>query len=321
MGNAKPKNDQNTKKCKRVSASLNGVIAEQYTLDGWFVKVKPIFSLDPKNAFAYNWPSIEFSFVKKGSNGEGFDIYMDMDIFDLWADDVLDKTFMRNIESERAAKKQYPEIYKYVTGSNGEKSVGFCPGRNGSSIVINGCTVKDGKKVYGNVPVSYDWIRTLMKWYRRVTKSYYSMMTDLIIKGMTSNWNYNSQSVDDMVEYDGNSTQNRPDAPKQASKTEQTEIPADKPENAVKKPNTDYKKMEVVTSTVLKEYGSKNNLCFKAYAKNNKEYVFVVDPAFIDQSYKESWERFRNETGNADKVKATIFYVEVGNRLLVKGIA
>lgn len=315
MGTTKSKNDQNTKQCKRVSASLNGVIAEQYTLDGWFVKVKPIFSLDSKNAFAYNWPSIEFSFVKKGSNGEGFDIYMDMDIFDLWADDVLDKTFMRNIESERAAGKQYPETYKYITGSNGEKSVGFCPSRNGSFIVINGCTVKDGKKVFGNVPVSYDWIRTLMKWYRRVTKPYYSMMTDLIIKGMTSNWNYNSQNIDDMVEYDGNNTQNCPDAPKQ------TNIPADKSEKAVKKPDTNYKKMEIITSTVLQKYGSKNNLCFKAYAKNNKEYVFIADPNFIDQSYMESWERFRTETGNTDKIKATVLYIEVGNRLLVKGIA
>lgn len=321
MGN---NSEQSSKQSKRITASANGVIAEQYTLDGWFVKVKPIFSLDPKNAFAYNWPSIEFSFVKKGSKGEGFDIYVDMDVFDLWADDVLDvsKTFLKTIERERSSGNSLPDTYKYITGSNGEKSVGFCPARKGNGIVVNGCTVKDGKKIFGNVPVSYDWIRTMMKWYRRVTKPYYAMMTDRIIQGMTSNWNYNNHNMDDVGEYDENCRPDNADAPKIAPKPPQTENPPSKPENGVKKPNTSYKKIEVVTSTVLQKYGNKNNLCFKAFAKNNKEYVFVVDPASIDQTYQDSWERFKSETSKAEKVKATIFYIELeSKRLLVKGIA
>lgn len=327
--------EKNNSKGKRVSCAENGLIAEQYTQNGWFVKIKPIFSLDKKNEFAYNRPTILFSFVEKGKKGSGFDIYMDIDEFDLWADDVLDinRTFKRTIEAEAQAGQKYPETYKYVTGSNGEKSVGFCKSTvKGAFATINGCTVKDGKKVFANVPVGYNWLRICMKWYRRVTAPYFNMMAEVTRKNMVSEW-YKPQDSD-TEEY-------KPDAPQGASKaletpksatnggnTTNTQAVAEKPATeANTKPQTpdsasvSYKTLEVVTSTPIQVFGQKGNLCFKAFTKDNKELPFVVVPAEIDAKYASSWEKFQSEATKGTKVKATLYYIEVNNRNLVKGIA
>lgn len=149
-----------TRKSRRQMMAEEGCINEQYTLDGYFVKVKPAFEIT----------KIVFCFVMKGHKGAGFDIYMDIDRFDNWADDILNYKFERIMADEKASGAKYPKHYKYTTGNNGEKSVGFANASNGNGYVINGVTVIDGKKTIANVPVDMDWLRTTAKYFRRAAE-------------------------------------------------------------------------------------------------------------------------------------------------------
>lgn len=153
----KEKKEKEARMSMRQKLCVEGVIAAQYTQNGWFVKVKPAFTIN----------KVIFSFVMKGKSGDGFDIYMDLDRFDNWVDDIQSRILLRVLAEEKAANEQYPKTYKYVTGENGEKSVGICNSSKGASFVLNGCTVKDGSKVYANVPVDFDWLRTMAKYFKR----------------------------------------------------------------------------------------------------------------------------------------------------------
>lgn len=156
------KNQTRREISRRQEMANEGVINAQFTQKGWFVKVKPAISIH----------KIIFDFVEKGKNGSGFAIYVDLDTFDNWVDDILDRTMLRVLASEKEANESYPKFYKFTTGENAEKSVGIAnsTGNNGG-YVINATTVVDKKKVYANVPVNYDWLKTTAKYYRRVTKA------------------------------------------------------------------------------------------------------------------------------------------------------
>lgn len=196
--------DNNTSysKAKRMQLIEEGIIASQFTQKGWFVKIKPVFSLKNDDSFESRKPSILFSFVEKGKSGSGFDIYCDIDVFDNWADDVLDvaKTFKKTLEAEKSAGEKYPKTYKYITGSNGEKSVGFCPSTlNGAFATVNGVTVKNGAKVFANVPVDYDWLKTTMKWYKRISSAWYRAMAEQTYQNAMK---YHQRPQEEDAEYD-----------------------------------------------------------------------------------------------------------------------
>lgn len=320
---------KNDSKGKRVNCAENGLIAEQYTQNGWFVKIKPIFSLDKKNEFAYNRPTVLFSFVEKGKKGSGFDVYVDMDVFDLWADDVLDigRTFKKTLEAESEAGEKYPVTYKYITGSNGEKSVGFCKSTaRGAFATVNGSTVKDGKKVFANVPVDYNWLRICMKWYRRVTAPYFAMMADVTRKNLVSEW-YKPQK-EDTEEYTSATVQESTPAtiesPQTATKEQHPEnVSNDDPKaenKANTKPNVNYQSVEVVTSTLIQPYGKKGNFCFKAFTKNNKELIFIVLPNEIDSDNVSVWEGFKKKAIAATNLRTTLRYITVNDKNLVKRV-
>ena len=318
---------KNDSKGKRVNCAENGLIAEQYTQNGWFVKIKPIFSLDKKNEFAYNRPTVLFSFVEKGKNGSGFDVYVDMDVFDLWADDVLDRTFKKTLEAESQAGEKYPVTYKYVTGSNGEKTVGFCKSTaKGAFATVNGSTVKDGKKIFANVPVDYNWLRICMKWYRRVTAPYFAMMADVTRKNLVSEW-YKPQK-EDTEEFTSAPVQESvpvtTETPQKATKQQEREIASSVTPKAENKANTKpyaaYQSIEVVTSTLVQPYGKNGNFCFKAFTKNNKELIFIVMPSEVDSDNISVWEAFRKKALTATNLKTTLKFITVNNKNLVKRV-
>lgn len=157
----------------------NGSFAEQFTQNGWFVKIKPALSID----------RVCFSFVKKGSNGkESFDIYMAAERFILWCEDIKDRVMLKVITEEKKAGEKYPKTYKYITGSNGEKSVGICPSTSESGFAtINGTIVKDGKKIYANVPVDYFWLRDMARRFLNISIYWENEIANLAIETMKSN--------------------------------------------------------------------------------------------------------------------------------------
>jgi len=158
---------------KRREMANEGVLHSQFTQNGWFVKIKPAFSIE----------RVVFSFVQKGTNGSGFDIYMDMDVFRIWMEDVRSGAFARTIAAEKAAGEKYPKAYKYTTGESAEKSVGFGVTTGSSFCVINGKTFKDGKNVYANIPVDLTWMRVLAMYFFGVAEEKYKELFAATLNG------------------------------------------------------------------------------------------------------------------------------------------
>ncbi len=132
----------NGKTSKAMGLANEGAFLAAYTKNSWFVKIKPAFNID----------KALFSFVKKGdAASEHFDVYMDADILDTWFDDLLsdNQILQRTLAGEAQAGEKYPKGYKYVTGENGEKSVGLVQSQTAGAITVNG---KNGG-TYANVPV------------------------------------------------------------------------------------------------------------------------------------------------------------------------
>ena len=164
------------KKSKRLEMAEEGVLNSQYTQNSWFVKVKVAYAIE----------RVVFSFVKKGKQGSGFDIYVDMFAFDIWADDILNGTLARVIAAEKKAGEEYPKTYKFVTGDKGQKSVGFAMSSSGNGYVVNGSIVNsEGKREYGNVPVDYMWLRILAKNFKRTSEAHFSELAKITVEAST----------------------------------------------------------------------------------------------------------------------------------------
>lgn len=162
----------------RQNMASEGVLNEQYTLNSWFVKVKIAFGID----------RVVFSFVEKGKKGKGFDVYMNIDAFYNWMEDIKNFQFKKIIAEEKASGSKYPKHYKFITGLNGEKSVGFAPSTSENAFaVINGTyNSKENGKQYANIPVDYDWLRTTARWFFLTSKGYYEEMAETTVKSSTA---------------------------------------------------------------------------------------------------------------------------------------
>ena len=169
---------ENEKKSKRRIYAEEGLLNAAFTLNGWFVKLKPAYAID----------KMVFCFVKKNTKAaQSFNVYMDLDDFDIWMSDIENFRMKRIIDEEGKAKKTLPETYKIVTGEKGAFSVGICKSSNGDGYVINGHgKKKENGKYTGDfmnafVPVSYDWLRVTARYYKLTVKKHYEELSDSII--------------------------------------------------------------------------------------------------------------------------------------------
>lgn len=174
-------NNYRTRSSIEESAS-EGVLFSAWT-QTWGLKVTPWYSMD----------KVKFSFIQKGANGKGnsFDVCVNAKkdySFDLtdFAHEVLHDIrtpfdFLQVMEQEAAAGEQYPKRYKFVTGSNGEKSIGVCNSKNGG-YCINASSVINGKRVFANIPCTYydiyDILSTFMRTYENRSKEIETIRTN-----------------------------------------------------------------------------------------------------------------------------------------------
>ena len=179
-----------SKDSKNMKAAKEGVLLEQYTLKGWFVKVK---------ATAFAIDKVIFSFVKKGTNGSGFDVYMDIDKFDLWCDDILSGRVASVISAEKKAGVKEPQTFKYVTGTDGAKYIGICPSTLDKVFgTISGKGVdKNGKTVFGYVPVSYDDLRVMAKRFQRIANIRYAALYEAYKKAILDNADHGNEAAEE----------------------------------------------------------------------------------------------------------------------------
>lgn len=141
-----------------------------------FLKVYPAFSIE----------KIKFSFVDINTNGSGFDIFVDLDKFDLLCDDILSNELKRSIMSETKTKENpYPCSWAYRTGNSAEKEIRISKGMK-SEVNIYGKFNNERK----NIPLSYDDLRIMAKYFRRISASHFDMLRDLTIQAMKKNEKY-----------------------------------------------------------------------------------------------------------------------------------
>lgn len=309
---------ENKRPNSRSSLLKSGCYTAFYTLNGYFVKVKPALAID----------KVVFSFVKKGTSGTGFDIYVDVDKFDLLCDFILNKELLSELKDSSLNKP----AWDYTTGEKGNKSLKIFQGSNG--IVINGY-VKD-KNQSGNVPVKYDELRTMAKWHRRISNIYFEQMAQECIKAMKSNERFFEQNADtepdDIPEIPEMNASTKTTTQKpQERQSAQPQQSQDNPNAKDNSPATDAGEPKnprnpnelfvlIRTSTVVQKFGSHGNFCFKGYTKNSKEWTFIVVPDNIPTIGEKHWNAFyecaRANTGYV----CNIGYVKCKDKLLVTSI-
>lgn len=290
----------------RSSLLKNGCYAAFYTLNGYFLKIKPALAID----------KVVFSFVKKGTSGSGFDIYTDVDKFDLLCDDILNRELQSKIQT---SSMQNP-AWDYTTGEKGNKTLKIFQGNNG--IVINGY-VKE-TKLTGNVPVKLEELRIMAKWHRRVSSIYFEQMAQECIKAMKSNEKFFMQNTDAMDT--GMAGISETDIPTEKETTAQEA--SEKPEKAAGKNNSAAKdnrnpnELSVIIkmSTPVQKYGRCGNFCFKGYSKSNQEWIFVVPKENISSIGEERWNSFYECTKENTGYTYNIGYIKCKDRLLVTSI-
>ena len=158
------------KQSKREQMATGGTLQSAFT-ERNFVKFYPAYDID----------KVKVAFVTKGSNGKGFDVYVDLDKFDLLCDDILTKELARKLAAEQAtAENKYPCSWEHITGDSGQKKVRISKGRKGGIVVIFG---QNGKETM-TVPMSYDELRIMAKWFRRTSAGRFEELTRLTLEGM-----------------------------------------------------------------------------------------------------------------------------------------
>lgn len=166
-------------KSKRREMAEKGILMEAYSTTS-FVKVYPALGID----------KIKFSFVDIGTNGKGgYDIFVDTDSFDILCDDILSKELKRSLLAEKKTKENpYPCSWEFRTGDFGEMEIKISKGMK-SEVNIYGKFQKNIK----NIPISYEKLCIMAKYFRRISTPYFDMLTDLTIQGMKENEKYFKQ--------------------------------------------------------------------------------------------------------------------------------
>ncbi len=251
----------------RQNMASEGVLNEQYTLDSWFVKIKPAYGIDRVN----------FSFVEKGKNGKGFNVYVNIDTFYNWMEDVQNFRLYKIIEAEKKENSKYPKQSTFITGTTGEKSVGFAPSTIKTAfVVINGTYKSDSGNQYACVPVDYDWLRTTARWFFLTSKSYYEEMAETTVKSSTAY--RNNLGEDDEA---APATETSGTKEKQNSKQEQTTKPSQTQQPQKKKPVDSTKPGDRSDAKAAANPAGENPLKAKAETKtmnaDSNSYVIKAD--------------------------------------------
>ena len=173
-----------------------GILGALYTLNGWFVKIKPATAIY----------KVKFSFVQKGTSGSNsFDIYMPVQKFHLLCEDIKSYRFLSKCkmdhEKQASSGKYFPSAFTFNTGDNGIKTLNIGASKNGG-ILING---SPDKKTWANVPTDYDSLREIAFWWDCYTKASHWTETagNLILKGVRKSESFHQEpqsAVDEPTE-------------------------------------------------------------------------------------------------------------------------
>lgn len=306
------------KPSKRQKMASEGVLNEQYTFDSWFVKIKAAYGID----------RVCFSFAEKGTNGKGFDVYVGLDTFCNWMEDVQNYRMYKIIEAEKASGEKYPKAYKFVTGFNGEKSVGFAPASfNSAFAVINGTYTSDSGTQYANVPVDYNWLRTAARWFFLTSDKWYENMAVATVKGSNAYRNKleESDTVPDSCDskpsesksHGNNNPQNKsPKGDNKSSNKANNRGNEKSGETGSKNPNESPLKvsgelltMNADSNSIVAPVDQRGNYKMEILDDNGKPHPLILPASIIKETGEEKFARFIAACETSKKAKAHSHFI------------
>ena len=268
-------NETKENKSKRLSYAEEGLLNAAYTLNKWFVKIKPVYNID----------KVKFCFVLKGTgSSKSFDVYMDLDEFDLWMDDVMSYRMKSTIDAEAANGEKYPKTYKFITGDNGALSVGLCKSSENDGYVINGQGkhkengAYTGETLKAFVPVSYNWLRITAKWFRRTSSKRFEFLADTIITESAKYVPSEETTLDnkEAIPETQNDKTNHSSRANTSTKAENTKPEKSAPDVPVSYKDEQTKKMDVHSLTPIVRSGNDYKLQVKCHEDGNSYNVIIL---------------------------------------------
>lgn len=252
-------NNSNTS--KKTNEMKEGVFAAFYG-EKFFVKVKQALGIG----------KVHFSFVEVGTKGEGLDVYVDADDFDNLCDDILNGRLQKKISESQS---RYPDSWKYTTGQDASKTLAFGKGLK-VPVVIQGYDAKKNKRINVGV-MSFDELRTMAKWWRRISANYFDGLVEVCLKASYSR-------------------------PTDSAADEKTQpVPTDEPVNPPKQQPTPQQPKTVTMTVTAKakcnERSSKKGdyamaCCEGTDVKTGKTANVVIPAAAVKKMTEDSWKKF-----------------------------
>lgn len=153
----------------------SGSILKEYTQED-FISVVPAPAIG----------RVKFSIIKQGTSGkEHNDFYMDMEKFRLLTQDLCSASGIKKLSE--SADHQYPDAFKFTTGTDGSKHLNIGGGRKGVRIQIQ---EKSGDKWNNKmVTIPHDSLRSMKFRFELVmglvpVSHYYMSLVDAFWEGM-----------------------------------------------------------------------------------------------------------------------------------------
>ena len=210
-----------------------------------FLKVKQAFGID----------KVCFSFVKKGTKGDGVNIYIPVDEFDLLCDKILNLALYKKIVEEKAKKVEYPGAYSCTVGKDGSKKICIGAGKS-LEVCIQGSVKKDGKANNIFIGTTYKELVIMAKWWQRCSVPYYdSMVADVYNASMRKP---SAEDVEDSTPAPQSAPASAKPTPKPQAKAEQPK-PTEQPKQ-VPEAKEEVKLLSVVNTTSLEPMKKKGEV-------------------------------------------------------------
>lgn len=281
---------------KREELCRQGILEEAYGADSFF-RVYPCYGID----------CVKFSFVKIGSNGEGFDLYINMDIFDNLCDEILNGELKKKVLAEKStAENRYPHSFKWTGGEKGQKELKISAARSANSEVnIYG----KSDKAFMNVPVTWNKLLSMAKYFKRTSRARFEELSRLIInaaKEQEEKYHSNKNRQEDK-EYVGNTEKpmNEPveTEPKNEAPTQNTTQTAE--QTGSQQPVNDKPEVTVTLSlrSSIEKIEGKNLYVATVQDENKKETQLYFNKESLLNLGKNSFDELVRKSNNTRKPK------------------
>lgn len=293
----------NRKKSLIEENAENGVLGAMHTQKN-FVKFYPAYQID----------KVKVSFVRIGTSGQGFDIYMDLMKFDNLADDVLSGKLLKKILSEQPTKENpYPHSFRHVTGENAEKEIKISKAQK-ADINIYG---KVGKE-YMNIPCSYEELKSLCKMFKLTSKKRFDYLVSLYEKYEEKQASF--RQPEDAFEENQVIHEDEPEptvpneATKEPEKEQEKKEPVKETQKSTPESKTDLEIVSVKTNGQMKKKGE----FYVIHLTDGQKLYFNKNS--IEVMTQETFNRLCSEV-TEKSIKLVIKAEKNGESLLFKGFA